>query len=222
MRMDAGCYDKDVIPLGPIVWILLGLSAAATGLAWLIAARRSSYRAVAWALTFFLASDLIRLALQPGAPGPYAGWDRVAFHIRSALFVGWRFAIAALSVAVFTRRKPWPLAIPFLLVAGALVAGYPTIRGPLLQQVFLGVELTCLCVSLGCLILWLRGPEPRGLQHFIAGTIVVSELTLVVGPYAASIYLNWDRAWAVLLVEYLALLVFQGAGWSRLRQQKIS
>lgn len=205
-----------MIPLGPIVWILLALSAGATVLAWVIAARRSAYRAVAWTLTFFLASDLVRLALQPRGAGPYIGWDRAAFHVRSSLFVGWRFAIVALSIAVFARKKAWAAALAFALVSVALILGYPTIRGALLQRVYLGVELVCLCASVACGIAWLRRREAWGLQHVVAGTILFSELILIVGPYAASIYLSWDRAWAVLLVEYLALILVQGVAWSRI------
>jgi hypothetical protein len=208
-----------------VVITLFGLSAVATLLAWLIAWRREEYRPIAWFLTYGLGSDVVRqllrdLVLAPGyvtlGGAPATGWLRVAFHVEQALFVGWPVGIAALSAWIFTRRRPWPLALAYAAVVAVLILGHPAIRQVPLSKVYLAVELAALCISLGCLILWLRSSETRGFQHFITGVLIVSELVMIAGPYSGSIYLNWDRAWAILLVEYLALITFQGTVWYRM------
>ena len=208
--------------MDPIIPILFILSAVASGLAWLIARQRRPYLPVALLLTFALVSEAVREALRelvfipyyPKLAGaPAHGWLRVAAHLEQALFIAWAFGITALAVWAFAQRRPWAVLGAYLFTVAAVLLGYPVVRGRLLRQVYLGVEMATLCIAIGCLVLWARKRERWGLQHLVTGTIIVAEVVMLPGPFRGNIFQDWDRAWAVLLVEYLAIIVVQGVAW---------
>ena len=211
--------------MDPIVLVLFVLSAAATLLAWMVARRRADYRPVAWLLTFQLFNDLIRQVLRdfvfapwyPKLGGePATGWLRVAAHVEQILFLSWRVAIAALAVWIYGKRRPWLVAAVFAAVGIALIVSYPTTRGPLLQKVYLGVELAVICVAIGFFFRWYFGREPWTPEHMVTGLIIALEAAMITGgPYREIIWINWGKAWAILLVLYTAIIIIEGWVWSR-------
>ena len=211
--------------MGPVVLVLFTLSTAATLLAWMVARRRASYLPVAWLLTFQLCDDLIRQALRdfvfaPWYPklggAPATGWLRVAAHLEQTLFLSWRVAIAALAIWIFGKRKPWLVVPVFAAVVLALIVSYPATRGPLLQKVYLGVELAVLCVSIVFFFRWYFGRVPWTPEHIVTALIIALESAMITGgPYGTIIWVNWDKAWAILLVLYTAIIITEGWVWSR-------
>jgi hypothetical protein len=209
----------------PLAWTLYILAGVAAVLAWVVAWQRRSYRPVAWLLTFQAVSDVFRRMLREFVfmpryaqlgEAPATGWLRVVAHVDQVLFLGWRVGIAALGIWIFGKRKPWLVAAVFVVVAIVLVAGYPTVRGEVLQKAYLGVELAVLCVSLGFFIRWYLGREPWTLEHIVTGVIIALEAAMVTGgPFRGIIWVNWDKAWSILLVLYITVIGIEGSAWSR-------
>ena len=119
---------------------------------------------------------------------------------------------------MFTQRRVALFGVAYATIVALLVFGYPTIRHVLLRRVYLGVELASLVVAVGCLIAWYFGDGPRRVEHLVAGVIVGLEAAMLTGgPYRGIVFLAWDRAWAILLILYPALILIEGWVWSRQR-----
>lgn len=199
------------------------LSAFATASAWALARRRTEHRPVAWLLTCGLVTDLVRVAIQLGilAPGyallggaPATGWLRLAFHIEQALFVAWPAALAAAAIALFLRRRPWPAVLAWAAMAGVLAAGYPTIRGALLQRAYLGAKLAGITVGFGALLTWAL-PRTRKLElshACLALVIILDAGTLVVGAWRTDVFTAWPLDQIGYCVLYAVLIAMQGGG----------
>jgi hypothetical protein len=142
--------------------------------------------------------------LDPAAV-PFTGLPRVACDIDGALFIAWPAGIAALAVWTFTKRRPWGVIVAYAVAVSFMVATYP--RGVDLQRFYLAVELSSMCVSLGCLLIWFRSHERVSLQTLAAGIIVSVELAMVSGgPYLGDIFLTWHRAQQILVVLFMAII----------------
>ena len=156
----------------PILLYVFALVAAA--LARAVARGRPVYRPIAWLLTFQIVTDLLALGIRElifssFGPWPATGWLRVVFHVDQALFVAWRVGIVALAALYFGKKKPWLVFEVHAVVELALILGYPTVRGDLLQRAYLAIELVCLCASLGFFIKWYSGREPWTPETIVTG-----------------------------------------------------
>src|SRR4051812_3600237 len=130
----------------------------ATGLSWVTAKKYPEHRPIALLLSFGLASDVLRQALQWWVLGPaYAelhgapatGWLRVLVHMEQSLFVAWPISLAAVPFKRFLRKPIWWLGLAYLAFELGLVLSYPAVRGQSLQRVYLGWQLACLAVAVG-------------------------------------------------------------------------
>jgi hypothetical protein len=206
----------------PALWCL---SSLATVLAWIVARHRSEHRPIALLLGYGLVSDAARevigaQVLRPARAelggAPFAGWVRVAGHVESALFLGWMAGVAAVAVWAFARRRPWGVALIYAVAVAVLAAGYPTFRGELLGRAYLACELAALCVSIGCFLRWYAGTEPAKAYHIVAGLIVITELSMLAGPFRFGIFTTWDLARSILVALYITLVPVQGVAiWRR-------
>ncbi|WP_437647334.1 hypothetical protein [Sorangium sp. So ce362] len=204
---------------------LYALLALATLLAWVVARHRPEHRPVAWLLAYGLAANVVRRAIRIGvlaparaelAGAPFTGWTRLAFHVESALFIGWIAGVAALAVWIFGRRRPWGVLAVYVVAVAVLAAGYPTFRGELLGRAYLALELAALCTSVGCLILWFLGGERGRTHHLAAGFIVIGESLMLLGPFRVGIFDAWDLARSILIALYISLVPVQGVAiWRR-------
>lgn len=207
-------------------WVPFAFKLAATGLAIAISRKRLDHRPVAVFLGVTAIIELIRLALldwviRPAraslvASGldptvvPFTGWIRVACDIDGALFLMWPAGLAALAVWVYTKRRPWPIAVVYVLTAGALIVTYPAIRYDALRKVYLAAELASLTVAVGVLGQWFWREVPR-LPHVIVACIIIIELAqLVAGPWRIGIFGAWTVAQVIYAVLYVALTIIQG------------
>jgi hypothetical protein len=206
----------------PALWTLSALSAA---LAWIVARYRPEHRPIAWLLGYGLASDAVReligaKVLRPAraelAGAPFAGWVRVAFHVESAMFIGWMAAVAALAVLIFGRRRPWGVLAVYVVAVAVLAIGYPTFRGELLGKAYLACQLAALCTSVGFLLRWFAGREPAKVHHIAAGLIILTELSMLAGPYRFGIFTTWHLAQSMLIALYVTIVPVQGVAiWRR-------
>jgi hypothetical protein len=204
---------------------LWALSALATVLAWIVARHRPEHRPIAWLLGYGLVSDAVReiigakvlrpLRVELGG-APFTGWARVACDVDNAFFLGWMAGVAALAVWVFGKRRPWGVALVYIIAVAVLAAGYPTFRGELLGRAYLALELAALCVSFGFLLRWYFGGERAKAHHFIAGLIVVAELCMLWGPFRYGVFTAWDLARSIFVALYVSLIPTQGLlAWRR-------
>ena len=212
--------------------LTLTLEITAAALAVVCARKHSEHRPVAAFLAGAVATDLTRLALQEWiirpareallaagiepATVPLTGWPRVAFHLDSALFLSWFAALAALSLWVFLRRRPWPVAIVHGLAVTALVLSYPTIRYDTLLQFYLAAQLATLTVGLGALGPWLGRASPRLPQVVTSCILMVDLAGIVAGPWRFGLFgAAWSFAQVMYSALYAVLIVVQtGALWT--------
>jgi hypothetical protein len=213
-----------------LYWLALGFKAAAALLAFAVARRSVEHRPLGWLLGGTTIADVTRLALlatiirpardaaRDAGLDPSAvlldGWARIACIADSALFLAWFAGLAALSLWLFLRRRPWPVAVVYGLAVLALVIGYPALRHGALQRFYLAAELAALCVGLGSLARWIGREAPR-LPHVAAACVLATDLaTLVAGPWRFNVFGAWSLALVMYAALYATLVVLQaGALW---------
>ncbi len=150
---------------------------ASAVLAYLLARRDRRHRPVAIALVAIAIAEVLHLALrllvlvparaELGA-APYAGFVRAIFHVTEGCYLVSVVALPWLAWETFTeggedlppgpgwRRRALLAVAAWAAVLLALVLGYPTLRGDVLRQVYLGAELAALFVCVVAIAPWLR------------------------------------------------------------------
>lgn len=199
---------------------LLALSAIVTVAAWLVARQRAGLRPVALYLTVSLVADLARWPLTTTViipaqarlgEAPITGWARVACDVDNALFLAPHAALAALAVGVFTRRRPWPVALVWVAAVAALAIGYPLTRGAVLRQCYLAAELTTLGIMTGCYVLFWWSKRKPDIANFCTLALGAGNIAVVIGPYRlGDIFGGWYIAQAMYVTVYVVLLILQG------------
>lgn len=198
--------------------VAAALYLVAVALAWGVARRRPEHRPVAALLSVGLVADLVRqaigvLVLQPtrAASGgaPFSGQARAAFHVDEALFLAWPAAVAACAVAVYLRRRPWPVALVYVVATIAVCAAYPMLRGPALARAYFGAELAGVAVALGSFIMWAWRRESPNLTRGALFLIVAIELVTLL-PFNKGPFQYWPIAQASYMTLYVVLIVLHG------------
>jgi hypothetical protein len=208
----------------PWFWLATVARVAAFITAVLFARRERTFTPVAWLLGGSLLADgvaltLTLLFLAPArAIGavPYTGSARAAFHVTQALFVGWSAGITALAIHSFAKRRPWAVALVYLVVVAAIAAAYPELRRERLQSAYLAMTMVSIAVSSGAIAVWWRSKPttPPGPAQITAALFVLFEFGALIGPYAAGLIdVNWpianglhmglDVGLAILMVRWL-------------------
>jgi hypothetical protein len=206
----------------PKIALIYVFSALATALAWALSRRRPQHRPVATLLTFGLASDLAQRALKayvltPGyaalGKAPATGWLLVARHADQALFLAWPAGLAALTMWVYLKRRPWPIALGYAAaVLGIVILGYPAIRGPDLHKPYLAVELACVAVATGAFLHWIAfRKDPPTATHWMTILMVGTEVAgIIAGPWRLGLFSSWNVAQFGYLLLYATLVAVQG------------
>jgi hypothetical protein len=152
--------------------------------------------------------------LDPAAV-PWTGSVRIAFHLHEALFLTWHAGIAALALTVFTKLRPWPVAILWAAASLTLALTYPITRGEVLRRVYLAADLAALAVAVASFASWFRRRRPgQGLTfpQLIATSIFTMELgALFVGAWRWNIFENWSLSQVVYATLYAGCIFLQGA-----------
>ena len=158
------------------------------------------------------ARDTIRAAGLDPARVPFTGGTRLIAHMEPALFLLWPAGIAALSITVFLRRRPWAVAIIWALGSIALAAGYPALRGAALARWYTAAELVSLVVGVGCFVSWLPHRKERlaGLHTIVVTLLIAVGLAgLVVGPWRFGIFDRWALAQVTYAITYTVIIVLE-------------
>jgi hypothetical protein len=209
---------------------LLGATRAALVLAAvaavLVARRRADHRPIAAFLVATVVANTTRAALAAYVFGParadmraagldptqvpFTGGARLAAWVEMGAFLIWPAGIAAMVIAVYLRRRPWLIAVAWALAAFAMGYAYPLTRGDVLRRCYLAAELAGLAVAVGTIATWFPRRAVPTLPIGVALCIVVVELGSLIGPYLGNPFATWERAQALYLVLYLAIVVLQG------------
>jgi hypothetical protein len=144
---------------------------------------------------------------------PFTGWAEAACDVELALFLLWPAGIAALSIAVFLRRRPWAVAAIWALASIANAVSYPALRGATLARCYTAAELASLLVGVGCIVSWLPHRRERlpGLHTTVVMLLIAVGLTgLVKGPWRFGIFDTWALAQIGYAVTYAVIMVLEG------------
>ena len=204
-----------------LIWAV-GVAAEAflAGTAWRAASRVREHRPVAAVVTYGLGADLamrfLQAAFLEGAPRPFTGAARLAYHGEVALFFGWPCALALLAAHVFRPGRPgsvfagwapsWvPVGVWFGLVPGHILT-FP-LGGKRTAKLFFWVEIAALAWAAVSVI---RSWRTRwGRQHAATLFLLGTELVIVLlGPFITSIYQDWNLAKLLYTTSFLTL-----GGW---------
>jgi hypothetical protein len=185
-----------------------------------VALRNRAHLPIAVFLSVAVAVNVVRWALGtyiiwPANPlaGPLTGGARVAGHVEQALFIAWPAGIGALGLWIFLRRRPWPVAIVWMMAVLALVVSYPGFRGAAVQSAYLAAELAGLAVSLGALLTWAWRYRTPQLHHTATGLLIGIDLGSLVAAWRGSVFLGtWPLAQGMYAVLYATLMALHGGG----------
>jgi hypothetical protein len=173
-----GSEPSDIMT--PLHAVQLALAMAAGVAAW---RRRGP---VAWYLSAVVGLDLLRLGLAqllpPEPPGALSGGLLLARHLSEAAYLGLILAVPALSMALFLRRRPWPVAGAWLAAVLVVVAAYPELRGPELLRAYSALEVVGGLAAVGCFVVWLRRRERLTVDHACGIVLVSASLATVALP----------------------------------------
>lgn len=198
-----------------LVSAALALKAIATALSLALARRRRQYRPVAAFLVLVTVADFgrawLHVSFLDAAPRPYVGAMRILGEISGALWLTWATGLSALSIAVFQKRRPWIVAVLYVVVVAALAAQYPAVRAESLRKVYLATELAALAVSIGSIVPWaVRRTELPHVEHAAMLLMVLIDLATLLGPYYGGFYTNWLTAQIAYLILYGLLILIEG------------
>jgi hypothetical protein len=203
------------------------LLAAAAASAVLLARQRpnAGYAPVAALLVATFAASSTRYAidahLYAAEHPPYVGSARALFHVEQALYITTPFGLLAVSLVVFVRRSPWPLALAWAATVAALVLSYPALRGDPLRRAYLAITLIGLLGSCVAFAHFFQRREAPELAHVSAMFMIAIELLSVVkGPWGRGLFESYTLAQAAYAVLYGVLTILQGVAlWSHRRMQ---
>lgn len=196
--------------------------------------RVREHRPIAVYLVLLAVRSDTRALLDPlfAAPGPYAGWMRVVFHVDQALWMIDSFALPWLAVNVFAPGawkgrlgSPLRFALPWMAMSLLVARAYPEFRGERLRLFYTALECGSLLICVAYAGAWLRhgGPLARlrtsTLTERIALTLVGASFALLfVGAWPLGLWgVAWKPQQAGLLALYGGLAIAQGLAWWRAR-----
>lgn len=205
-------------PLTPLLGLLYGLSAAATGLGWAIVTRRDrQHLPAALLLSTGLGTDLARRALSAlvlapahaalgAAPFPPALRWAVALEV--GLQLAYPAAVAASAIALYARarRAWWPVLAAWALASAVLVALYPAVRGNDLALVYRVAHGLAAGIAALAFFAWARRREKMSSARWVVLFTTATEMVCVAGPWARP-FTTWHLA-VVLYAGLYAVLVF--------------
>ena len=206
--------------------IVVVLKSVVAALAWRLARGRMAHLPIAVLLAAGVVADVVRRALALFVLGPvrattggapFGGAARAAFHLEQGLFLLWPAGLAALSLVVLGRRRAWPIIGGHAAATVALALAYPTVRGPLLSRVYLGLELVALATVFGAgLAWWARREEPSITEGSVL-VLAFLELGALIA-YRQPFGSGWDWAQVIYLMAFATLGVLHvGELWTSSR-----
>lgn len=216
--------------MGGRITLLSPLIAACAVAAWCVVVRRRSlYTPAALLLTWFAASNLIRVLVQhfmlapvrvalgdePPYPWPVRGWYFVELATRTA----WPFATLGAALFIFVRRSPWPALVGWVAASAYLCAMYPELRRKPQANAEAWIWFACWAVSVlaGWLGHFRRRVDIRECYVPMALVLSVNAAILFVVQFGGYPERDWGPARIVQGTVFAALLLYQLwiLGWER-------
>lgn len=147
-----------------------------------------------------------------GAPRPFVGAVRVAYHLETAIILGWPALLAAASWRVFAWKvegRPAFLAIgaAWAVVAAGLVVRFPVGRAWTARTLH-GFELVAVAFAMVPVArAWRR---PWGTAHASVLLLVAVELSVaLIGPFVRNPFADWRLASLAYLIGFVSLAALQ-------------
>ena len=189
----------------------------AAGLAWTHASARHEHRVVGALLTWQLAADVVRMAIDPrldaAGPWPLAGADLWLYFLDHAISLSVRFTIVAAVVVHFARHSPVPILLAFVVALAALVLTKLTTGASLVpfHQWTSGITALACVLVVGWSIAQRRA-APDGAHAALLVLVVTDVVNALV--HASHLFDAWwsellvadTAAVAIVLLGYLAVL----------------
>lgn len=208
-----------------LLYLAIALQISSVVTAVLLAWRRADHRPfAAWSVGTVIAT-LARLILavtvlptRPLGSPPFAGVQRLAFHLDEALFLASDAGLAVLAIWLFDERRRLAF-LPALAWAGTvayLAAHYPEIRGDDLRKVYLAAQLGALAVAIASIasLWWRRGGMTPARQCFLC-CVAVDGGALFVSFWRWGFWAKWSLNQVAFALLYGVLAAYQGVLWSR-------
>lgn len=199
--------------------VLVALEVVVLVEALLLARRQHVYRPVAGLVAAALADELLVEAghrfVFEGAPRPFSGWVRVAYHVETAVVLGWPTLVAWTSWRVFMPLRPTARRVvvaAWVAAVLALAAAFPLPRGWTAPALHVGV-IAASAAALGAVPgAWRRSWSAA---HVAMLVVAVVELAVaLVGPWVRSPFTTWHLAHVGYVVGFGTLAALQ-AVWLR-------
>jgi hypothetical protein len=169
---------------------------------------------IACAFVTDVSAYLIQRLMLRGEPRPFTGLARLAYHVETAMVVGWPTEVALFGLWVFLPRR-WHRTRPVVLWAWAGAVAYHVLAYPLsrlaTRVLFVGAELVAVAVVVGAAIRAYgqrRWGSLEGVALFLAGTEVV---VTILGPYATNPFTDWDVARAIYFAAFVGMVAWYSA-----------
>lgn len=158
-----------------------------------------------------------------GAPRPFAGLVRVAYHLETAIVLGWPAVLAAASWRVFAWKvdgRPAFLAIGacWAVVAAGLVVRFPVGRAWTARTLH-GFELVAVAFALVPVArAWRR---PWGTAHASVLLLVAVEMSVaLIGPFVRNPFADWRLASLAYLIGFVSLAALQAHAVAVIESEK--
>ena len=146
------------------------------------------------------------------APRPFAGVVRVAYHLETAIVLGWPAVLTAAAWRVFAWRVQGPPAFLAIGACWAVTAGGLAFRYPMPREwvalTLHGFEVAAVAFAAVAVVrAWRR---PWGTAHASVLLLVAVELSVAgIGPFVRNPFADWQLASCSYLIGFLALAALQ-------------
>lgn len=158
------------------------------------------------------------LPVRPLGSPPFAGSQRIFFHVDEALFLAPTAGLAAMAIVLCAKRRTLVMLPVLAWVASVvyLATHYPEVRGDALLKVYLAAELAALAVSAAALAaLWWRRVDWTPAHMCLFATAAVDGGILFAGAWRFGFWSQWGATQAALALLYGVLMAYQVIQWSR-------
>ena len=171
--------------------------------------------AIVWCAWFVaaIARDFVVAALPPPGDVPLSGMrDRVLLALDSALYFAWPLGLAAWTRWTFTRARPLPIVIGWLLAFGIPTAIYPSIRGLNWFRLAGTIHVLAFVIEAAAILQWAKLRERPRPWHGVA----IASTLLCSAPIFAFFALSENRhdysVWVLraLVALHLGTIAFVG------------
>lgn len=209
--------------MSPLRLVVLGLYIITAVTAVTLARRDPRHKPVAWYLAAVLSLDVLRLGfsqLLPLGPAERQGTALLLRHLDQGAYLGLILAPSAMAMALFLRRRPWPVLVAHVVFWAMVVLSYPVLRGFKLLELYSAAELSGGLASVGMFAMWTR-QRAEATVSIKSGTVLAfARLAVVLVPalVGEGALANWlaivglhGVALAVVLALQLRVLLSDGS-----------